>query len=149
MTTEPTTTQYEQYDRMLAANVDEDIAAYLAGLTECGCVLPEHSCRACRAQARYYREEQTLDELLSMESKVVVTSLGDRITVACAPEAHARVVDCWRGLKALIDSGHYREWACHVGGRALERHIAEPVEGAATGPTFTRDHPESWKVVEQ
>ena len=100
MTTEPTTTQYEQYDRMLAANVDEDIAAYLAGLTECGCVLPEHSCRACRAQARYYREEQTLDELLSMESKVMVTSLGDRITVACAPEAHARVVDCWRGLKA-------------------------------------------------
>lgn len=149
MTTEPTTEQETQYDRMVAAGADEDIAAYLTGIDECNCVLPEQSCRTCRAAARYYHEEETLDELLAMPSAVVITSLGDRITVAATPEAHARVVDCYKGLQALIDSGHYNEWSCHIGGRTTPMHVAEPVTGKATGPTFTSMHPEPWKAVRE
>lgn len=144
---EPTTEQETEYDALLAAGADPDLAAYLTGIDECGCVMPHQSCRICRGAAK--ESDMGLDAILSMPSKVVVTALGDRITVACAPEANARVVDCYKGLQALVESGHYREYPVHIGGRTTPLFVAEPIEGAADGPTFTCMHPQGWKAVEQ
>lgn len=145
---EPTTEQETQYDRMIAAGADPDIAAYLTGIDECNCVLPEQSCRICRG-AEKVADGLSLAELLSMPSQVVVTALGDLITVAVVPGGNAKAVDCYRGLQALVDSGRYNEWSCHIGGRTTPMHVAEPVTGKATGPTFTSMHPEPWKAVRE
>ncbi len=148
MTTEPTTAQETEYDRMLAAGADPDVSAYLTGIDECHCVMPWQSCRICRGSAKMRNAESDLTMLLETSTSVEVTIIRNLIVVTS--DSTSVVVDDFdTGIQALIDSGHYREHSQHVGGRTLERHIAEPVEGAATGPTFTRDHPESWKVVEQ
>lgn len=147
---EPTPQQFALYDALVAVGADDDVATYIAGTDECGCVMPWHTCQMCRGAAKMRNAASDLAMILEMSATVKVTVI-DRLMVVDAPPDNIGVVidDLGAGVQALIDSGHYREWACHVGGRALERHIAEPVEGAATGPTFTRDHPESWKVVEQ
>ena len=141
----PTTEQETQYAAMLAAGIDPDLAAYMANIDDCNCVLPEQSCRMCRGAAK--ESAMSLEELLSMPSAVVITALGDQITVACAPEAHARVVNVYEGLRALVNSGHYREYPAHIGGRTTPLFVAEPIEGAADGPTFTCMHPEPWQAV--
>lgn len=150
MTTEPTTEQYEQYDRMLAANVDEDIAAYLTGLSECGCFLPEHSCQMCRGAAKMRNAASDLAMILEMSATVKVTVI-DRLMVVDAPPDNIGVVidDLGAGVQALVDSGQYREYSQHIGGRTTPCFVAEPIEGAATGPVFTRMHPETWKAVER
>lgn len=146
MTTEPTTQQETEYDRLLAAGVDPDLAAYMANIDDCNCVLPEQSCRICRGAAKW-ANGLSLEEILAMPSVTVVTALGDTITIAQGPE-QAKIMDCYRGLKALVDAGRYREWPCHVGGRTTPRFVAEPIEGAATGPTFVLDPGRKWEAVD-
>ena len=141
----PTTEQETQYAAMLAAGIDPDLAAYMANIDDCNCVLPEQSCRMCRGAAK--ESAMSLEELLSMPGAVVITALGDQITVAATPEAHARVVDCYRGLQALVDAGRYREYSVHIGGRTTEFGVAEPIEGAATGPTFVLNPGRKWQAV--
>ncbi len=142
----PTTEQETQYAAMLAAGIDPDLAAYMANIDDCNCVLPEQSCRMCRGAARW-ANGLSLAEILAMPSVTVVTALGDTITIAQGPE-QAKVMDCYRGLQALIESGHYRQYPVHIGGRTTPCFVAEPIEGAATGPVFVLDPGcNKWKAV--
>lgn len=146
----PTEQQYEQYDALVAAGVGEDVAAYLAGIDECHCVMPEQSCRMCRGAALMANAPADLGRMLEMANSVAVAVVGNWMVVDGLPWNHAVVVDNFEyGVQALVDSGFYRQYDQHIGGRTLNRFVAEPVEGRATGPTFDMDRPGQWQVSPQ
>ena len=146
----PTAEQEAQYDALLAAGADPDGAAYVAGIDECRCTMPWQRCRMCRGADKMRNAPADLAEILELSASVHVAAIGNLVVVDGPPWNLGVIIEVGEAaIRALIDSGHYNEWSCHIGGRTTPMHVAEPATDKATGPVFTCMHPEPWKAVRE
>lgn len=147
---EPTPQQFALYDALVAVGADDDVATYIAGTDECGCVMPWHTCQMCRGAAKMRNAASDLAELLELADTVKVTMIDGLMIVNAPPNTGGVVIDdIDAGILALDDGGHYREYSQHIGGRTTPLFVAEPVEGMATGPVFVlAPGCGKWEVVE-